>query len=44
MRAHPWLIATITVVIGFLLYWAMDSYNYDKDLEKDAAYERTLSI
>jgi hypothetical protein len=41
MRAHPWLIATITVIVGLILFWVMDSYVYDRDLERDAAYERT---
>lgn len=44
MRAHPWLIATITVFVGFILFWMMDSYVYDRDLERGSAYERMVSV
>lgn len=44
MRAHPWLIGVITLLIGLLLWWAIDSNRYDRELERDATYERMASV
>lgn len=44
MRAYPWLIGSITLLLGFLLYWTIDSVRYNREMDKENAYERMVSI